>query len=309
MNKKFLGSLLLGLCFFVNSSFATLPKEGVYEKHSSSGALEARMYVMGTKGKTQYTFGYGNNHAQVIWLEGYSDKGYKHAEFATRYIWKNEEVGAAETALILDQEQIGNLKNGDLATPSYAKDMASFSFNDSGVSKVWVRKDFVGEPTSWKDGQVADTFSGTYNYVASGLKFTPVSMAFAWESTSNIGRFYDANRTNAEWNQAKLRINATGLRFEFLENLMEQGLLVKLDAALGKSVNMNSYTGRGVLTGSEVRMRANTTTNARIIGLLDLNEAVKVLGYEKGLDGRGWYYIEKENGLLGFAAAQFIDLR
>ena len=46
-----------------------------------------------------------------------------------------------------------------------------------------------------------------------------------------------------------------------------------------------------------------------IVGMLDLNESVEVLGYEKGLDGRGWYYVKKGNGLEGFAAAQFIDLR
>ena len=38
-------------------------------------------------------------------------------------------------------------------------------------------------------------------------------------------------------------------------------------------------------------------------------DMVEVLGYEKGLDGRGWYSVKKGNGLKGFAAAQFIDLR
>ena len=90
---------------------------------------------------------------------------------------------------------------------------------------------------------------------------------------------------------------------------MERGYLVKADATLGNDVNMRGWTGRGVLLGSEVRMRANTTTDAKIVGMLDLNESVEVLGYEKGLDGRGWYYVKKENGLEGFAAAQFIDLR
>ena len=43
--------------------------------------------------------------------------------------------------------------------------------------------------------------------------------------------------------------------------------------------------------------------------MLDLDENVEVKGYEKGLDGRGWYYVKKSNGLEGFAAAQFIELR
>lgn len=90
---------------------------------------------------------------------------------------------------------------------------------------------------------------------------------------------------------------------------MELGYLVKIDAELGNTVNMRGWTGRGVLLGSEVRMRANTTTDSKIVGMLDLNESVEVLGYEKGLDGRGWYYVKKGNGLEGFAAAQFIDLR
>ena len=309
MHRKIIGSVLLGLCMFANSALAALPKEGVYEKHSAAGTLEARMFVMGEHGATKYTFGYGNDYAQIIWLEGYTSNGERHSEFATKYIWKTDSVGAAETALILDREGIENLKNGDIATPIYAQDMAVFSFDDNGMAKVNVRPGFTGEPESWKNGQAAASLSGKYNYVANNLKFTPISLAYVHESTCNPDRFYKAEAVNQEWNQEKIRINANGTRYECVENLMERGYLVKIDATLGNDVNMRGWTGRGVLLGSEVRMRANTTTDAKIVGMLDLNESVEVLGYEKGLDGRGWYYVKKENGLEGFAAAQFIDLR
>ena len=309
MHRKIIGSVLLGLCMFANSALAALPKEGVYEKHSAAGTLEARMFVMGEHGATKYTFGYGNDYTQIIWLEGYTFNGERHSEFATKYVWKTDSVGAAETALILDREGIENLKNGDIATPIYAQDMAVFSFDDNGMAKVNVRPGFTGEPESWKNGQAAASLSGKYNYVANNLKFTPISLAYVHESTCNPDRFYKAEAVNQEWNQEKIRINANGTRYECVENLMERGYLVKIDATLGNDVNMRVWTGRGVLLGSEVRMRANTTTDAKIVGMLDLNESVEVLGYEKGLDGRGWYYVKKENGLEGFAAAQFIDLR
>ena len=309
MHRKIIGSVLLGLCMFANSALAALPKEGVYEKHSAAGTLEARMFVMGEHGATKYTFGYGNDYTQIIWLEGYTFNGERHSEFATKYVWKTDSVGAAETALILDREGIENLKNGDIATPIYAQDMAVFSFDDNGMAKVNVRPGFTGEPESWKNGNAAASLSGKYNYVANNLKFTPISLAYVHESTCNPDRFYKAEAVNQEWNQEKIRINANGTRYECVENLMERGYLVKIDATLGNDVNMRGWTGRGVLLGSEVRMRANTTTDAKIVGMLDLNESVEVLGYEKGLDGRGWYYVKKENGLEGFAAAQFIDLR
>ena len=309
MHRKIIGSVLLGLCMFANSALAALPKEGVYEKHSAAGTLEARMFVMGEHGATKYTFGYGNDYAQIIWLEGYTSNGERHSEFATKYIWKTDSVGAAETALILDREGIENLKNGDIATPIYAQDMAVFSFDDNGMAEVNVRPGFTGEPESWKNGNTAASFSGKYTYVADSLKFTPISLAYAHESTCNPDRFYKAETLNQEGNQTKVRIKATGTRFECVENLRELGYLVKIDAELGNTVNMRGWTGRGVLIGSEVRMRANTTTDSKIVGMLDLNELVEVLGYEKGLDGRGWYYVKKGNGLEGFAAAQFIDLR
>ena len=309
MHRKIIGSVLLGLCMFANSALAALPKEGVYEKHSAAGTLEARMFVMGEHGATKYTFGYGNDYTQIIWLEGYTFNGERHSEFATKYVWKTDSVGAAETALILDREGIENLKNGDIATPIYAQDMAVFSFDDNGMAKVNVRPGFTGEPESWKNGQAAASLSGKYNYVANNLKFTPISLAYVHESTCNPDRFYKAEAVNQEWNQEKIRINANGTRYECVENLMERGYLVKIDATLGNDVNMRGWTGRGVLLGSEVRMRANTTTDAKIVGMLDLNESVEVLGYEKGLDGRGWQYVKKETGLEGFAAAQFIDLR
>ena len=309
MHRKIIGSVLLGLCMFANSALAALPKEGVYEKHSAAGTLEARMFVMGEHGATKYTFGYGNDYTQIIWLEGYTFNGERHSEFATKYVWKTDSVGAAETALILDREGIENLKNGDIATPIYAQDMAAFSFDDNGMAKVNVRPGFTGEPESWKNGNTAASFSGKYTYVADSLKFTPISLAYAHESTCNPDRFYQAETVNQEGNQTKIRIKATGTRFECVENLMELGYLVKIDAELGNTVNMRGWTGRGVLIGSEVRMRANTTTDSKIVGMLDLNESVEVLGYEKGLDGRGWYYVKKGNGLKGFAAAQFIDLR
>lgn len=309
MNKKLFASVLVGLSLLSASALAALPKEGVYEKHSKDGRLEARMHVMGTHGDTKYTFGYGNENAEIIWVESYMPNGEKHAEFATKYIWKRDDVGAAETALILDRQGLENLKNGELATPIYAQDMAAFSFDDNGMADVSVIKGFVGEPQSWKNGKVAASFTGKFNYIADNLDFTPLSMAYVIESTSNQDRLLKAEQVNQEGNQSKLRIKKAGTRYEFVENMLEQGLLVKLDASLGSKVDMRGWYGRGVLLGSEVRLRANTTTKAKIIGMLDLDENVEVKGYEKGLDGRGWYYVMKANGLEGFAVAQFIELR
>lgn len=309
MYRKILALLLMCLCMLASSALAALPKEGVYEKHSAAGALEARMFVMGEYGATKYTFGYGNESAQIIWLEGYLPNGEKHSEFVTKYIWKTDSVGAAEAALILDSEGIAILKDGAIATPFYAQDMATFSFDDKGLAKVNVAQGFSGEPQSWKNGKAAASFSGKYSYVAANLSFTPLSLAYAHESTANPNRFYEAETVNQEWNQARIRIKASGNSFVCVENLMERGYLVKVDATLGETVAMRAWIGRGVLLGSEVRMRANTTTEADIIGMLDLNENVEVLGYETGLDGRGWYYVKKANGLEGFAAAQYIDLR
>lgn len=232
MHRKIIGSVLLGLCMFANSALAALPKEGVYEKHSAAGTLEARMFVMGEHGATKYTFGYGNDYTQIIWLEGYTSNGERHSEFATKYIWKTDSVGAAETALILDREGIENLKNGDIATPIYAQDMAAFSFDDNGMAEVNVRPGFTGEPESWKNGNTAASFSGKYTYVADSLKFTPISLAYAHESTCNPDRFYKAETVNQEGNQTKVRIKATGTRFECVENLMKLGYLVKIDAEL-----------------------------------------------------------------------------
>lgn len=309
MYRKILALLLMCLCMLASSALAALPKEGVYEKHSAAGALEARMFVMGEYGATKYTFGYGNESAQIIWLEGYLPNGEKHSEFVTKYIWKTDSVGAAEAALILDSEGIAILKDGAIAAPFYAQDMATFSFDDKGLAKVNVAQGFSGEPQSWKNGKAAACFSGQYSYVAANLSFTPLSLAYAHESTANPNRFYEAETVNQEWNQARILIKASGNSFVCVENLMERGYLVKVDATLGETVAMRAWIGRGVLLGSEVRMRANTTTEADIIGMLDLNENVEVLGYETGLDGRGWYYVKKANGLEGFAAAQYIDLR
>ena len=309
MNKKVMASALLGFCLLTSSVFAALPKEGVYEKHSADGTLEARMHVMGQQGETKYTFGYGNEYAQIIWVESFMSNGEKHAEFATKYIWKRDDVGAAETALILDRQGVEDLKAGEVATPIYAQDMGSFSFDGNGKANVYVRQGFCGEPQSWKNGRVAASFSGNFNYVNNDLNFTPLSMAYVIEATGNPSRLLSAEEANQEWNQAKLRIKKAGPRYEFVENMMEQGLLVKLDAQMGHDLDMRGWTGRGVLMGSDVRLRSNTTTDSSIIGMLDLNEAVEVKGYEKGLDGRGWYYVKKANGLEGFAAAQFIDLR
>ena len=245
MHRKIIGSVLLGLCMFANSALAALPKEGVYEKHSAAGTLEARMFVMGEHGATKYTFGYGNDYTQIIWLEGYTFNGERHSEFATKYVWKTDSVGAAEAALILDREEIDELKNGNVATPIYAQDMAIFSFDDNGMAKVNVRPGFTGEPESWKNGQAAASLSGKYNYVANNLKFTPISLAYVHESTCNPDRFYKAEAVNQEWNQEKIRINANGTRYECVENLMERGYLVKADATLGNAVNMRGWTGRG----------------------------------------------------------------
>jgi len=309
MYKKLFGAFLMGACLLASSALAALPKEGVYEKHSKDGTLEARMYVMGEHGATKYTFGYGNENAQIIWIEGYMANGEKHGEFATKYIWKTDNAGGAESALILDREGVNLLGAGKLATPIYAQDMAVFSFDDNGRAKVGVGKGFTGEPQSWKNGRVADSFSGTYSYINDDLTFTPLSMAYVMEATGNPKRLMQAEATNQEWNQAKVRFVQTEKGYDFVENMMEQGLLVKMTADLGKKVTMNAHYGRGVLLGSEVRLRANTTTDARIKGMLALNEEVEVLGYEKGLDGRGWYYVVKADGLEGFAAAQFIELR
>ena len=123
MHRKIVGSVLLGVLMLANSALAALPKEGVYEKHSAAGALEARMYVMGEQGATKYTFGYGNDSTQIIWLEGFLPNGERHSEFATKYVWKTDSIGAAEAALILDREEIDELKNHESSISSKIKKM------------------------------------------------------------------------------------------------------------------------------------------------------------------------------------------
>lgn len=309
MNKKMITSVLLGLTIMTSSAFAALPKEGVYEKHDNQGVLQARMYVMGQFGETQYSFGYGNEHAQVIWVEAYASNGQKYTEFATKYIWKTDTAGAAETALILDRQNIMSLYNGENAIPYYAQDMAVFSFDDNGNANVGVTEGFQGEPTSWKDGKAQEALRGKYSYVSSDLTFTPLSMAYALESTGNPNKFFNSVQTNASGNENKLAIRKGAERHEFGTDMLEKGFVIKADAILGNNVNMRGWTGRGVLIGSDVRLRSNATTESEILGMLDLDENVEVLGYERGIDDRGWYYVKKANGQEGFAAKQFIDLR
>lgn len=309
MKKKLFASVLVSLCLATSAAWAALPKEGVYEKYTSNGTLEARMYVMERQGSSKYSFEYGNSNAQVIWVESFAANGEKQAEFATKYIWKTDSAGAAETALLFDKEGLDALQAGKVATPVYAKDMGAFSFDDNGMAKVHVGNGFVGEPESWLNANVAASLNGDFSYVAEDLTFTPLSLAYTYESLTQPDRFLNAEKVNSAYNLAKLRLRRAGERYEYVENMLEQGYLVKLAASLGFNVMRQSYTGGGVLTGSEVRMRANTTTNARIVGMLDLDEAVTVEGYEKGLDERGWYYVTKANGQKGFAAAQFIALQ
>lgn len=302
--------LMMLVCFVANTAFATLPQEGTYEKRSKSGALEARMYVMAAGRDSAYTTSLGNENAEVIWVESYLEDGRIWSQFATTYIWKRDDVGAAETALILDRTESSYQEQGAYATPFYARDMGSFSFRDNGTATVYVQKQFVGVPASWDLADVSSTFNGEYKHISSRVRFSPLAVAYANEKTSKIERFNDPE-VNKEWNQARVRIGeAKDGRYNIFENMMEMGHLIVLKASVGDDLALVGETGRGVLIGTEVRFRSSPfITDNNVLGFLNLNENVTVHGLVEGYDGQNWYYFTRANGQNGFAAAQFIDLR
>lgn len=302
--------LLMLLCFVANTALAALPKEGTYEKRSSNGALEARMYVMAAGRDSAYTTSLGNENAELIWVESYLEDGRIWSQFATSYIWKRDDVGAAETALILDLEESSKLAQGDYATPRYARDMAAFSFRDNGTANVYVQKQFTGVPSSWDLADVSSTFNGDYKFISPRVRFSPLVVAYGNEKTGKIERFNDVN-VNQDWNQARIRIEkAKDGRYNLFENMMELGHLIVIKAGVGDELKLVGELGRGVLIGTEVRFRSTPfITDNNVLGYLNLNENVTVHGLVEGYDGQNWYYFTRENGQNGFAAAQFIDLR
>lgn len=308
--KKSYVFLLMLVCLVVNTAFAALPKEGTYEKRSNSGAIEARMYVLAASNDSAYTTSLGNENSEVIWVECYLEDGRIWSQFATNYIWKRDDVGAAETALILDREESNKLDNGDYATPRYARDMGSFSFRDNGTATVYVQKEFAGVPSSWDLADVSSNFNGEYKYISSRVRFSPLVVAYASEKTGQMERFQD-NNVNQDWNQARIRIEKSkDGSYNIFENMMEMGHLIIMKARVGNDVALVGETGRGVLIGTEVRFRSTPFINDNnVLGFLDLNENVTVHGLIEGYDGQNWCYFTRTNGQNGFAAAQFIDVR
>lgn len=302
--------LLIMVCFVANTAFAALPKEGTYEKRSSNGAVEARMYVMAAGRDSAYTTSLGNENAEIIWVESYLEDGRIWSQFATTYIWKRDDVGAAETALILDREESYCLEDNIPANPRYARDMGSFSFRDNGTATVYVQKQFAGVPSSWDLADVSSTFNGEYKFISPRVRFSPLVVAYANEKTAKPERFNDAN-VNQDWNQARIRIEkAKDGHYNIFENMMEMGHLIVMKARVGNDIALVGETGRGVLIGTEVRFRRTPFINDNnVLGFLNMDENVKVHGLVEGYDGQNWYYFTRANGQNGFAAAQFIDLR
>lgn len=308
--KKLSVYLLMLVCFVANTAFAALPKEGTYEKRSKSGAIEARMYVMAVGGDSAYTTSLGNENAEIIWVESYLEDGRIWSQLATTYIWKRDDVGAAETALILDREESYCLEDNIPATPRYARDMGSFSFRDNGTANVYVQKQFTGVPSSWDLADVSSSFNGEYKFISPRVRFSPLVVAYANEKTANIERFRDAD-INQNWNQSRIRIEKTkDGRYNLFENMVEMGHLIVMKARVGDDIALVGETGRGVLTATEVRFRSTPFINDHnVLGFLNLNENVTVHGLIEGYDGQNWCYFTRANGQNGFAAAQFIDLR
>ena len=308
--KKLYVFLLMLVCLVANTAFAALPKEGTYEKRSKSGAIEARMYVLAAGNDSAYTTSLGNENSEVIWVECYLEDGRIWSQFATNYIWKRDDVGAAETALILDREESYCLEDNIPATPRYARDMASFSFRDNGTATVYVQKDFTGVPASWDLADVSSNFNGEYKHISPRVRFSPLVVAYANEKTGKVERFNDAN-VNQDWNQARIRIEkANDGRYNIFENMMELGHLIVMKARVGNDLALVGETGRGVLIGTEVRFRSTPFINDNnILGFLNLDENVTVHGLVEGYDGQNWCYFTRANGQNGFAAAQFIDVR
>ena len=308
--RKICVYLLMLVCFIANTAFAALPKEGTYEKRSKSGAIEARMYVMAAGRDSAYTTSLGNENAEIIWVESYLEDGRIWSQFATTYIWKRDDVGAAETALILDREESYCLADNIPATPRYARDMAAFSFRDNGTANVYVQKQFSGVPSSWDLADVSSTFNGEYKHISPRVRFSPLVVAYANEKTANIERFSDAD-INQDWNQSRIRIEkAKDGYYNLFENMVELGHLIVMKAKVGDDLALVGETGRGVLTATEVRFRRTPFINDNnVLGFLNLNENVTVHGLVEGYDGQNWCYFTRANGQNGFAAAQFIDVR
>lgn len=310
--KKIMVLLAMLLCFVMNTAFAALPTEGVYHLIGKNGILKARMYVMETEKESAYTFAYGNQYAEVIWLESYLDNGEVLAQIATKYIWKTHNVGAFETALILDREELEKLERGEMATPSYGADIGAVRFSEPkfGTADVSIVKNSKGLPASWDKTDVASSFNGTYLYVGKKLKFTPLSAAYAMESTANLERFYNAKTTNQDWNQGKVRLELGENGFYNLEeNLMELGRCIRMQVKTDDNVTMLAHYGKGVLLGDEVRFRDRATLKSKTLDYLKKGEEVTVNGLVKGFDGNKWYYATRQNGALGFIAAQYVELR
>lgn len=312
--KKVLMLLLMLLCFTMNTVFAALPTEGVYELRNKNNFVQARMYVMGAQNakSTAYTFGYGNEHAEVIWLECYLDDGSVWSQVASKYIWKTDDAGALETALILDRDETLKLERGEMATPRYGADVGAVFFEkpEKKTARVNIDKSFRGVPASWDRADVSSQFNGVYRFVGKSLKFTPLSAAYAMESTSNLSRFYNAEATNQEWNQGKVRLElGKDGYYNLEENLMELGRCIRMKVKTGDSVEMMCNYGRGILLGDEVRFRDRATLQSKTLDFLRINEEVTVEGLVEGFDGNKWYYVTRKNGDLGFVAAQYVELR
>ncbi|WP_294519088.1 SH3 domain-containing protein [uncultured Anaerovibrio sp.] len=56
----------------------------------------------------------------------------------------------------------------------------------------------------------------------------------------------------------------------------------------------------GVITGTEVRMRANPGTNSNIIGYFDRGEKVEILNVQSD-----WIQVKRSNGAVGWVSAKF----
>lgn len=66
------------------------------------------------------------------------------------------------------------------------------------------------------------------------------------------------------------------------------------------TVKKESSHNSGVITGSEVRMRANPGTNSNIIGFFDKGEKVEILDVQPE-----WIQVKRTNGAVGWVSAKF----
>lgn len=160
------------------SAWAMLPVEGVYEKVDENGNVVARLQVWnayGSVGREGQKWS-NSSGAPYISLQRF-ENGAEVVQLGTCYIWKNDSVGAAETAVLLNKEDCDKAKNNEDFVGQRKRDVAAFS---------------------WKSEQLVDVgafnfdakLSGNYKRVNKARQLTPAVLMYAYEHNQRPPVYY-----------------------------------------------------------------------------------------------------------------------